>query len=108
MKLVSNKHSFSISNHQDVIIDHKQETPFVYVGKAKENIQQTYGDFDITEKIIERIPLNQLEIKGNTYTFKNGNYSLECQIDFTEDEVVISHFNMANHNFIFSKIDLTF
>ena len=105
MELVNNKHSFSISNHEGVISEHKQEKAFVYIGKAKENIEQTYGDFDISEKIIEKIPLRQLEINENTYTFKNGDYRLECQIDFKDDEITISHIKMDKEfNRIYFKI----
>lgn len=94
MQLIKGENSFIIKNKDIVIIEHTLDKPFVYVGIGKEDIKQHYGDFKITDKLIEKIPLTNVIFHGDIVSFSNCNYEVNLKISINNNRVAINDFKI--------------
>lgn len=109
MDVVNSKQALSVKHQTGLVFEHRPDRPWVYLGKAKGKVQQKCGEFDISEKLIEKIPLREMQCEGNTFTFGSGEAVMTCQIDMEQESIVISHiqippqFNRIYFNFPSTK-----
>ncbi|RSK25714.1 alpha-glucosidase [Bacillus sp. HMF5848] len=89
MELVKKGNSFSVYSNGVAVIEHRENSPFMYVGIGKETIKQHYGDFKINDKTIEKVPLKHVEFNGDLVTFSNCDYKVQLRMTVQDNRFVI-------------------
>lgn len=106
MKLIKGENSFSIVDKESKIIEHTECNPFIYIGIGKEKIKQHYGDFKIQDKIIEKIPLKQVDFNGDIATFSNCDYKITLNMRVEGNRFILDDIAMGdNINRIYFKLN---
>lgn len=90
MQFIKAEKSFSLICNGNVIIEHTEAAPFVYVGIGKETIHQHYGDFKIKDKLTQKIPLSKVEFDEDRVIFSNCGYSLSFALIVSEKRIDIN------------------
>ena len=62
MQLQINNHTFKLSYHNQVILEHTKLFPMIYVGCGEESLDMYRGNYHISDYIVERY---QTSIKGS-------------------------------------------
>ena len=87
-----------------IIINHNVNNPFITVGSGSGNLEMYRGNFDIDDKVIQKIPLSDCIVNRRTQntlsvTFSNGGKN-RVTAEFTEDNGrLIITFPEVNNNF---------
>ncbi|NDL67005.1 alpha-glucosidase [Clostridiales bacterium F-3ap] len=89
MRLIKGNNTFSVGKDGWTIIEHTAERPFLYAGIGKERIEQHYGDFKIKDKVVEKIPLKQVEFSGDRAVFSNCGCQVSLRMRMEGDRLVI-------------------
>lgn len=87
MKLIERSNGFTLTYKNEVVIEHSEAHPFLFVGKGCAAYDMYRGNFKIEESLFERIPLINYKIEnGNNLKltmYNEGNKKL--QLDFYEE-----------------------
>ena len=62
MKLVHTPTGFTISHKNRTVFEHSEASPALYLGIGEGNFDMYRGNFDITDYVIERLPLRQFKV----------------------------------------------
>lgn len=90
MDLSLKDNGFTIQIDGKLLISHSYDDPCAYLGQGRESVKMRFGNFDIKDEIITRIPLKNFEItkQGDVYTILlfhiNKNIALKMEA-FQED-----------------------
>lgn len=102
MKILMGDNYFSISENNKILIEHTEEKPFIYLGIGKETIKQHYGDFKIKDKLVEKVPLKNVEFKNNRAFFSYKDYKIAMDITIENNKLLISNIdNVEDSNRIY-------
>ena len=94
MELVKGDNSFSIISNGSIVVEHTESCPFIYMGIGKETIKQHYGDFKINDKIIEKIPLKQVDFHGDSVVLSNFDYKIKMQMRVEGNRFILDDIEM--------------
>lgn len=87
MKLIEHSNGFTLTYKNEVVIEHSEENPFLFVGKGCATYDMYRGNFKIEESLFERIPLINYKIENDNnvkLTMYNDGYK-KLQLDFYEE-----------------------
>ena len=76
MQFSKGENRFSVTLNDKKLIEHTEQSPFIYVGIGKESIHQHYGDFKIKDKIVSKVPLDKVEFEQDRLIFSSGGYKV--------------------------------
>src|SRR5690554_6937188 len=85
MDLIRKEDGFALQIDGKLLIRHSYDDPCAYLGQGSERIKMHFGNFNIKDEIITRIPLKNFEIKKHDggYTillfYINKNIALEIE-----------------------------
>lgn len=85
MKINFINNGFEIISNNKVIIEHSEEKPMIYVGYGEENIDMYRGNFKIEDYIIQRRPLENIEI-----------LKIENKVTINFQNEILAHINIEN------------
>lgn len=87
MKLIEHSNGFTLNYKNEVVIEHTEENPFIFVGKGHATYDMYRGNFKIEENIFERIPLINYKLENDDnvkLTMYTEGYKM-LQLDFYEE-----------------------
>ena len=94
MKFINQKDGFSVLHNQRILIEHSEEKPFIYLGISKETVKQHYGDFKISDKVIEKIPMKFESIQDNCIKFSNCGYQISFKVSEYDSGIRLEDFDL--------------
>jgi alpha-glucosidase len=68
------------------LISHSCDAPFVYAGQGREQIEMYRGNFQIEDRLVERVALRDWELIGDDLDsglivrFRSAGYAVDCQL----------------------------
>ena len=68
------------------LIAHTSETPALFLGKGEESIRMYRGNFDVADRVSERIPLRFARMEGDTAVFACCDLAGEYRLRVTEED----------------------
>jgi len=85
-----NEGSFSLEIDGKQIMAHSPAAPAVFVGRGAEKITMHTGNFNINDRIDERIALKLIAADGGTLRFGHGDLQGELCVSLSEDKGIVT------------------
>ncbi|MGV2988406.1 alpha-glucosidase [Vibrio sp. E150_011] len=105
MELITSGNTLTIKHKNRTVFTHSLQTPALFLGTGEGNFDMYRGNFDITDYVVERLPLRQFDVTEageNRFciTFKfDGNDVIRMIVSETEEGRLLSEFEAVDHSY---------
>jgi alpha-glucosidase len=105
MKLTYTNNTFEITHKNRTVLTHSSQQPAIFLGIGEGNFDMYRGNFDITDYIVERLPLRQFSVEEHadnrfvvTFQF-DGKAVLEMTVSETKENRLMTEFNTLDNTY---------